>query len=239
MIRLQNIVTIRVLPEALRAACLAVRCLSGRAKWSPDSRTLSLKADVIDDEALDKWADFLNSQPSAFGLELDCQTGASPEEISTSRFSRCAQATLELRSGTARPKGPATVHYYLRTVAEPSTSPNGVLSISSFILIESPAPETDDQFRVAVEGMLSEVYPRRPDGLSFSPGKRFARGPKHFREFACYAGSCAGLMMQRARRQGGLARAIIFRADDEGRARTYEICDGLETEFPPHELHPA
>jgi hypothetical protein len=115
----------------------------------------------------------------------------------------------------------------------------GVLGISGFILIESPPSETDDQFRAAVESMLSEVYPRRPDWLNFSPGKRFALGSKHFREFACYAGSCAGLMMQRARRQGGLARAIVFRADDEVSPKAFEIRDGSETEFPPHELLPA
>jgi hypothetical protein len=112
----------------------------------------------------------------------------------------------------------------------------GVLTLSSFILIESPPFETDDQFRTAVESMLSEVYTRRPDWLNFSPGKRFVRGTNHFREFACYAGSCAGLMMQRAQRQGGLPRAIIFRADDEGTPKAFEIRDGTQSEFPPNEL---
>ncbi len=57
---------------------------------------------------------------------------------------------------------------------------------------------------------------------------------------ACYAGSCAGLMMLRARHQGGLARAIVcHRADDEGKAMAFEIRGGLESEFPPNELELA
>jgi hypothetical protein len=125
MIRLAKIVTIRIAPTASRPSSLAVRCLSGRAKWSPDSRILSLKADVIDDEAHEKWADFFDPKPPTFELEIDCQTGASPEEISTSCFNKCVEATLEMRSATARPKGPATMHYYLKTIAEPGASPNG------------------------------------------------------------------------------------------------------------------
>jgi len=115
----------------------------------------------------------------------------------------------------------------------------GVLSISSFILIESPLSETDDQFCAAVEDMLAKLYPQRPDWLCFSPGARFVRGAGQYREFACYAGSAAGLMMQRARGQGGFQRAIIFRADDEGTAKAYEIRSGSETEFPLNELQPA
>jgi hypothetical protein len=125
MVRLPNIVTIRVASPASRSGLLAVRCLSGRAKWSPDSRILSLKADIIDDEAQEKWADFFASKPTAFELELDCQTGGSAEKVTTSRFSRCVQATLEFRSATARPKGPATTHYYLKAIAELGAPPNG------------------------------------------------------------------------------------------------------------------
>ena len=118
MVRLHNIVTIRVGSPASRTGLLTVRCLNGRAKWASDSRILSLKADIIDDAAQDEWADFFASKPSDFELELDCQAGASPEGISTSRFSSCAQAKLELRSATARPKGPATTQYYLKAIAE-------------------------------------------------------------------------------------------------------------------------
>jgi hypothetical protein len=125
MVRLPSIVVIRVVPAEPPVDCLTVRCLGGRAKWSPDSRALSLKADVIDDEAHDKWADFFASRPPAFELELDCQTGASPQEITKTHFSRCAQATLEWRSATARPKGPATSHYYLKAIAELGAPPNG------------------------------------------------------------------------------------------------------------------
>jgi hypothetical protein len=125
MIRLSGIVTIRVAATEPRTGWLTVRCLSGRAKWSPDSQLLSVKADVVDDEAVDKWAEFIDSEPPAFELELDTQTGASPEGISTSRFSSCVHAALEWRSGTVRPKGPNTTHYYLKATAELGAAPNG------------------------------------------------------------------------------------------------------------------
>ena len=45
--------------------------------------------------------------------------------------------------------------------------------------------------------------------------------------------------MQRARREGGFQRAIIYRGDDEGTVRAYEINEGQQTEFAPDELHIA
>ena len=115
----------------------------------------------------------------------------------------------------------------------------GVQVISSHILVESPASETDDQFCAAIESMVLQAYGHRPDWLQFTAGARFTSGDRHFREFACFAGSVALFLMQRARRDGGFERGIIYRPDDEGAARAYEICHGLETEFPPHELQPA
>lgn len=125
MIRLSRIVAIRVAATESRTDWLTVRCLSGRAKWSPDSQILSVKADVIVDEAVDKWAEFIGSEPPAFELELDTQTEALPKEISTNHFSRCVHAALECRSAIARPKGPNTTHYYLKVTAELGGPPNG------------------------------------------------------------------------------------------------------------------
>jgi hypothetical protein len=45
--------------------------------------------------------------------------------------------------------------------------------------------------------------------------------------------------MQRARRDGGFQRAIIYRADEDGVARAFEIRAGEQTEFSPDELHVA
>ena len=115
----------------------------------------------------------------------------------------------------------------------------GVQVISSHILVESPASETDEQFCAAIEGMVLQAYGHRPDWLQFAAGAPFIAGDRRFREFACFAGSVGLFLMQRARRGGGFERGIIYRADDEGTARTYEIRGGLETEFSPHELQPA
>ena len=67
MIRLPKIVTIRVAPAGDRAGWLTVRCLGGRAKWTEESRMLSLKADVLDEETRDKCLDFFasNGGPAA------------------------------------------------------------------------------------------------------------------------------------------------------------------------------
>ena len=122
MIRLAKILTIRVAPVDPKSGSLTVRCLNGRAKWSPESRILSLKADVIDDEAHDKWLDFFASKPTAFELEVDCRTGASSEQVSTSCFSKCHEAMLELRSTTVRAKGLSSTRYFLKTIAEPGAA---------------------------------------------------------------------------------------------------------------------
>jgi len=110
--------------------------------------------------------------------------------------------------------------------------------ISSHILIESGVQETDQQFSDALNRVVIDVYGHRPDWLSFSPGRRFVRGDAYFREFVCIAGSVALRVMQRARREDGLSRAIVYRADVDGIERTYEIRAGQETEFLPDELRP-
>jgi hypothetical protein len=125
MIRLPKIVTIRVAPAEHRAGWLTLRCLGGRAKWTEESRTLSLKADVPDEETHDKWLDFFASKPCSFRMEVDWQLNDSSNKISTSCFAKCRDAALELRSATVRPKGASSTRYYLKTIAEPSAPPNG------------------------------------------------------------------------------------------------------------------
>lgn len=115
----------------------------------------------------------------------------------------------------------------------------GVFGITDYILIESPPSESDEEFRSGVEALLAKVYPRRPDWLKFSAGRRFVRGSTHVREFVCIAGSVSLALMQRARRESGLPRVVIYRADDEGSKRAYEIYSGVESEFQPDELHPV
>jgi hypothetical protein len=115
----------------------------------------------------------------------------------------------------------------------------GALIISRHILIESPPAETDEQFSTAIEDMVLQSYPRRPDWLRFTVGDRFDRRGRQFREFVCMAGSVQLCLMQRARREGGFQRAIIYRGDDDGIPRAYEIRAGRQTEFAPDELHGA
>jgi hypothetical protein len=118
MIRLLNIVEIKVEPKETMARQLTVRCLSGRAKWSADSRVLSLKVDIIDDEAEGQWVTFLASNPQSFDLEVTSQSGIALEDTSTSRFNNCIKTSFECRSGTARPRSPSTTSYYLKATAE-------------------------------------------------------------------------------------------------------------------------
>ncbi len=112
----------------------------------------------------------------------------------------------------------------------------GVQVISSHILVESPRGESDEQFCAGIESMVLKAYGHRPDWLRFSAGARFVRGTRHFREFACFAGSVSLFLMQRARRGEGFERAIVYRAEDDGAARAFEICAGKQVEFSPDEL---
>jgi hypothetical protein len=115
----------------------------------------------------------------------------------------------------------------------------GAHVISSYILVESPAAESDGDFCATIEGMVQQAYGHRPDWLQFSAGVRFVHSGQHFREFACIAGSVSLFLIQHARRDGGFQRAIIYRADDDGVARAFEIRTGEQTEFSPDELHVA
>jgi hypothetical protein len=80
------------------------------------------------------------------------------------------------------------------------------------------------------------IYPHRPNWLRFSPGKRFARGDAFYREFVCIAGSVSLRLMAQARRESGLSRAIIYRADVDGVEEAFEIRAGRENKFSPRKL---
>lgn len=112
----------------------------------------------------------------------------------------------------------------------------GVKVISTHILVESPAGESDGDFCSAVELMVVAVYGHRPDWLQFSAGRRFVRAQLQYREFACTAGSVGGRLMQHARSVGHFQRAVIYRADEDGVERAFEIRAGVETQFSPNEL---
>ena len=111
--------------------------------------------------------------------------------------------------------------------------------ISSHILVESSEAESDAQFCAAIDSMICQTYGHKPDWLQFSAGARFDFGERHFREMVCIAGSVALMLMQRAQKDGGFTRAIIYRADYDKVPRAFEIRAGVQTEFRPDELHVA
>lgn len=108
--------------------------------------------------------------------------------------------------------------------------------ISSHILIESPEKETNQEFSSVTEAMVIAAYGQRPEWLRFSAGARFVRASRHFREFVCIAGSVSLFLMQYVRRSSNFQRAIIYRAEENGVGRAYEIRAGMETDFNPDEL---
>ena len=115
----------------------------------------------------------------------------------------------------------------------------GIDIIGSHILIESPQAESDAQFCEAVESMIQQAYGHRPEWLQFSAGARLVHGGLYFREFVCFAGSVALFLMRHATSGSGFQRAIIYRAENDGVARVYEIRAGEKHDFCPDELRAA
>jgi hypothetical protein len=104
------------------------------------------------------------------------------------------------------------------------------------MLIESPANENEEQFRIYITELLASIYGRIPEWLEFKVGYRFERQGKFFREFICPAGSVAGQIQLRAGQTGGIPRAIVLRGTVRGMSACSEICFGIETEFDCSEL---
>jgi len=108
--------------------------------------------------------------------------------------------------------------------------------IKSCVLIESPASESDERFRAYVTDFLTSIY-RHTDSLEFSVGRRVSWRGVQFKEFICVAGSVSAQVILRARRPGGLSRAIIaYGGTLKGDIVTREIRGGVETMFEPDEL---
>jgi hypothetical protein len=108
------------------------------------------------------------------------------------------------------------------------------------MLIESPADETEEQFRAAVSELIVSIYHRMPDWLEFRVGRRFEFDGRYFREFICAAGSVCGHIHLRAQQAGGISRAIIERAGLPGSEQTcWQVRSGVETKFDCEDLRAA
>jgi len=107
------------------------------------------------------------------------------------------------------------------------------------LLIESPANENEDQFRVYVTELLAGIYGQLPEWLKFKVGRRFERHGIFFREFLCPAGSVDGQIQLRAQQAGGISRVIILRGTRSGTPHCSEIRSGLEIDIDCGELRPA
>jgi hypothetical protein len=111
--------------------------------------------------------------------------------------------------------------------------------IKSCVLIESPASESDEQFRTFVTELLASIY-RHTDSLEFSVGRRVWWRDIQFREFICIAGSVSGQLILQASRPPGISRAVIvYGSSLTGNMVSHEIRSGVETKFDPDELQVA
>jgi hypothetical protein len=111
--------------------------------------------------------------------------------------------------------------------------------IESWFLIESRLDETDEDFCSAVESILQEIIARPRWWYPFKAGARFIKSGVGYREFQCVAGSVSMHLVLHAGRDRGIARAIIYRAENDGVHRAYEVRDGVQIEFNPDELQMA
>ena len=107
------------------------------------------------------------------------------------------------------------------------------------MFIESPATESEQQFRAFVTELVTSIYGRVPEWLEFSVGSRVERRGTSFRPFICPAGSVAGQIQLRAGQAGGIARAILLRGEVRGLPHCSEIRGGIETEFACDEIRAA
>jgi len=107
------------------------------------------------------------------------------------------------------------------------------------MLIESPAGESEHEFRLYVTGLLAEIYGHLPDWLVFKVGRRFEHQGKCFREFLCPSGSVDGRIQLHAEKPEGVLRAIIIQGTHANVAFCAVIRGGIETEFHCDELRLA
>ena len=107
------------------------------------------------------------------------------------------------------------------------------------MFIESPATESEEQFRAYVTELLMSIYGRIPEWLEFRVGSRFERRGTLFRQFICVAGSVVCQIQVRAGQPGGIGRAMMLRGEVRGLPHCTESRDGVETEFDCDEIHAA
>ncbi len=62
------------------------------------------------------------------------------------------------------------------------------------MFIESPADETEEQFRAFVTELIVSIYKRVPDWLEYQVGGRFELRGRFYRQFICPAGSVSGFI---------------------------------------------
>ena len=107
------------------------------------------------------------------------------------------------------------------------------------MFIESPATETEEQFRAYVVELLTSIYGRVPEWLEFSVGRRVECRNFLFREFVCVAGSVSADIHLRAGQPGGVSRTILDRGHVRDEPCCWEIRSGIKTEIDCDEIHAA
>ena len=103
--------------------------------------------------------------------------------------------------------------------------------------IESPATESEEQFRSSVTELLTSIYGRVPEWAEFRVGRRIERRGVIYRELICPAGSVWCQISIRARQPSGISRAIILQGQVPGAPHCWEDRSGDETEFTYDEIH--
>ena len=107
------------------------------------------------------------------------------------------------------------------------------------MFIESPATESEEQFRAYVTELLTSIYGRVPEWAEFQVGRRVERHGVFYRELACPAGSVWCQISLRARQSGGMSRVVILQSQVHDVPHCWEVRSGKETEFPYDEIHAA
>jgi hypothetical protein len=104
------------------------------------------------------------------------------------------------------------------------------------MFIESPATETEEQFRAYVAELLASIYGRVPEWAELRVGRRIERRGVFYRELICPAGSVWCQISVKARQPGGISRAIILQGQVRDVAHYWDVRSGAETEFAHDEI---
>jgi hypothetical protein len=105
--------------------------------------------------------------------------------------------------------------------------------------IESPATETEGQFKAYVQDVLRSIFEDRAGRFELQVGRRVEWQGQIFRELSCTDGIVWGQIAMRARQPGGISRAIILQGWVRGMPHCWEVRSGIEAEFDYHKLHAA